>query len=87
MGVTQPAGDAAFEDDGAVSDDGLVIGTYLHGIFENENFRNSFLDYLYSRRNLLREQTSRGDGFDELAGAVQGSLDMKKIWRMLDLDA
>jgi len=35
----------------------------------------------------LREQTSRGDGFDELAGAVQGSLDMKKIWRMLDLDA
>ncbi len=87
MGVTQPAGDAAFEDDGAVSEDGLVIGTYLHGIFENDNFRNSFLDYLYSRRNLSREQASRGDGFDELAGAVQSSLDMKKIWRMLDLDA
>lgn len=87
MGVTNPAGEAAFEDDGAVSEDGLVIGTYLHGIFENENFRNSFLDYLYSRRNLLREQASRGDGFDELAGAVQSNLDMKKIWRMLDLDA
>lgn len=87
MGVTDSAGEAAFEDDGAVSEDGLVIGTYLHGIFENDNFRNSFLDYLYSRRNLLREQASRGDGFDELAGAVQRNLDMKKVWQMLDLDA
>ncbi len=86
MGVTQPACEAAFEDDGAVSEDGLVIGTYLHGIFENENFRNSFLDYLYGRRNMLREQASRGDGFDDLAAAVQSNLDMKKIWRMLDLD-
>jgi adenosylcobyric acid synthase len=87
MGVTRPEGEAAFGDDGAVAENGLVIGTYLHGIFENENFRNAFLDYLYSRRNLSRErETPDGKGFEELASAVEGELDMKRIWQMLDLE-
>jgi adenosylcobyric acid synthase len=87
MGVTRPGCEAAFGDDGAVAENGLVIGTYLHGIFENENFRNAFLDYLYSRRNLSRERgTPDGKGFDELASAAESELDMKRIWQMLDLE-
>ena len=50
MGMTEAAGESAFEGDGAVSEDGLVIGTYLHGIFENVNFRNAFLGFLRRRR-------------------------------------
>ncbi len=97
MGVTSPKGQKAFEDDGAVSENGMVIGTYLHGIFENENFRNAFLDYLRCRKNWGQDQelfpkteigasAAKGDGFAELASAVQANLDMAKIWRMLDLD-
>lgn len=87
MGVTRPEGEAAFGDDGAVDGNGLVIGTYLHGIFENENFRNAFLDYLYSRRNLTRDVAlHEGKGFNELASAVESELDMKRIWQMLDLE-
>lgn len=87
MGVTRPEGDAAFGDDGAVAGDGLVIGTYLHGIFENENFRNAFLDYLYSRRNLARDRSApEGKGFDELASAVESELDMRRVWQMLGLE-
>ncbi len=87
MGVTSPKGEAAFGDDGAVAGNGLVIGTYLHGIFENENFKNAFLDYLYSRRNLVRDRaTPEGKGFDELARAVEEGLDMKKIWQVLGLE-
>ena len=56
MGMTSSREEVAFGDDGAVAKNGLVIGTYLHGIFENENFRNAFLDYLYSRKNLVRGQ-------------------------------
>jgi len=86
MGMTSPQGEAAFGDDGAVAENGLVIGTYLHGIFENENFRNAFLDCLYRRKNLVRDQNdARGDGFDELAKAVEASLDLEMIWRMLGL--
>lgn len=88
MGVTNPKSDAAFGDDGAVAENGLVIGTYLHGIFENENFRNAFLDYLYRRRNLIRTPatSSQGDGYGVLTKAVEANLDMKKIWMMLDLE-
>ncbi len=87
MGITSPQGEAAFGDDGAVAENGLVIGTYLHGIFENENFRNAYLDFLYLRKNLVRDQNdASGDGFDELAKAVEVSLDLEKVWRMLDLE-
>ncbi len=87
MGVTRPEGYAAFEDDGAVAGNGLVIGTYLHGIFENENFKNAFLDYLYSHRNLARDRKEpEGKGFDGLASIVESELDMKRIWQMLGLE-
>jgi adenosylcobyric acid synthase len=87
MGVTSPEGEAAFGEDGAVAGDGLVIGTYLHGIFENENFRSAFLDYLYSRKSLTRDTVSaaKGDAFDDLAKAVEANLDMDRIWPMLGL--
>ena len=31
-------------------------------------------------------RAAKGDGFAELAAAVETNLDMAKIWRMLDLD-
>jgi adenosylcobyric acid synthase len=86
MGMTTSRDPPAFGDDGAVGGDGLVIGTYLHGIFQNQNFRNSFLNYLYARKNLVRRSALAGDGYDELASATEKHLDMEKIWGMIDLE-
>ena len=36
--------------DGSISSDGRVWGCYLHGIFGNDRFRNSWLDRLYRNR-------------------------------------
>lgn len=53
MGETERGEDAeAFSGDGAVSPDGLVFGTYLHGLFQNEGAVHALLSYLYGRKGL-----------------------------------
>ncbi|MDI6718442.1 MAG: cobyric acid synthase [Methanomicrobiales archaeon] len=49
----------AFEGDGAASEDGLVFGTYMHGLFQNPSAVRGLLRYL---------QDAHGDGSGELSG-------------------
>ncbi|MCJ7442933.1 MAG: cobyric acid synthase [Methanotrichaceae archaeon] len=85
MGQTIHSCEKAFEDDGAIAANGIVIGTYLHGIFDNENFRNAFLDYLYSKKEVSRQPLSVGEGFEGLARTVAENVDINRIWRMLNI--
>ena len=75
MGLTSPSEEGAFEDDGAVSSSGIVIGTYLHGLFDNENFRAAFLDFLRRGKRAgseINEPCRRGEDECE-RGAGEGS--------------
>jgi adenosylcobyric acid synthase len=83
MGETD-GGKAAFGDDGAVSENGLVIGTYLHGIFENENLRKSFLGYLYNRKGLTYIEGNMSDGIEELARYIETHINMNLIYSILE---
>ncbi len=83
MGKTY-GGEPAFGDDGSVSRDGLVIGTYLHGLFENENIRNSFLGYLYKRKGLTYSNEIMSDGIEELAKLVEAHVDMKSVYKIME---
>ena len=40
--------------DGAVSRDGRVFGTYLHGLFDNDSFRSAFLNRIRRAKGLAR---------------------------------
>ena len=71
--------------DGAVSASGRVLGTYVHGFFDNDDFRHSFL--AAARRavdlapaeiwaNVAREREAR---IDRLADHLRKSLDMNLI--------
>jgi adenosylcobyric acid synthase len=83
MGETQ-AKVPAFGDDGSVSENGLVIGTYLHGLFENKNFRNSFLGYLYDHKGLIYNNQTVSDGIEELAEFIESHLNIELINGMLE---
>ena len=69
---------------------GRVWGTYLHGVFDADEFRRWFIDRLRVRRGLapLGKVSSRYDiepALDRLADVVRKSLDMKEIHRLLGL--
>jgi len=75
---------------GVASDDGLVWGSYLHGIFDDDHFRRWFLDGLRIKKGL--EPTGRicapydlEPAFDRLADTVRAQLDMDQVYRLLGL--
>ncbi|EGJ48468.1 cobyric acid synthase [Desulfocurvibacter africanus] len=70
--------------------DGLVWGTYLHGVFDTDGFRRAFLNDLRGRKGLppLTSSDARYDiepALDRLAATVRASLDMQKIREFLDI--
>lgn len=71
--------------DGAVSPDGLVFGTYVHGIFDDDLFRHSFVDFARVSISLSPAQqkasvTSERDArLNRLADHLRGSLNLDLI--------
>ncbi len=73
--------------DGAVSTSGMIVGTMIHGIFENDSIRRKLLRTLAERRGLDRSNvpetaTARDAEYDRLADEVRVSLDVAAIRRI-----
>jgi adenosylcobyric acid synthase len=70
-------------EDGSVSDDGRVFGTYLHGIFDNAHFREVYLNRIRREKGLpcrwKRDGIPRKDPFDSLAEHLQQHLDVNQL--------
>jgi adenosylcobyric acid synthase len=77
--------DAAQLLDGAISQNGLVFGSYVHGIFDNDLFRHSFLDWARSSVKLAPVQqksfvtAERDARMDRWADHLRGSLRLELI--------
>ncbi len=77
--------------DGAVDGQGAVVGTMLHGIFENPSVRASLLSSLGSTKSNPGSRpgspvSTMDAEFDRLEMAVSSSLDMKTLWRLTGLE-
>ncbi len=81
-------------DDGAAlgfsSPDGMVWGTYLHGIFDSDEYRRWYINRLRSRRGFvtLACSPSKYDlnpAFDKLAEVVRRSVNLEKIYQAMGL--
>jgi adenosylcobyric acid synthase len=66
--------------DGAVTKDGRVFGTYLHGIFHNGSFRGAFLNRIRRKKGLEeRIPAEQSDPYDKLAAHLEQHLDMERL--------
>jgi adenosylcobyric acid synthase len=82
MGVTEPGSDQeALVGDGRASADGLVFGTYMHGMFQNPSAVNALLSYLYAKKKVrfVPIDTGKKDPYEELAEIFEAHVDMDAI--------
>jgi adenosylcobyric acid synthase len=82
MGETERTGSLeAFEGEGSVSADGLVIGTYMHGLFQNPSAVHALLSYLYQTKGIpyYPSQTEGPDPLEACAQWFEQYVDMSAI--------
>lgn len=75
---------------GVSAQDGKVWGCYLHGIFDDDIFRRSFIDNVRQKKGLAPKNVVVAPydietAFDRLAETVRQSIDMDKIYQLLGL--
>jgi adenosylcobyric acid synthase len=75
--------------DGAISSGGNIVGTMLHGIFENGSIRSSLLGELRRRRGLASPGgggiADRDAEYDRLAAAVRDNIDLRALREIIGI--
>jgi cobyric acid synthase CobQ len=71
-----------------MKDSGTMWGSYLHGIFDADDFRRWFIDRLREKKGLqptakILAPYNLEPAFDRLADAVRSQIDMDAIYRIL----
>ncbi|MBI3008570.1 MAG: cobyric acid synthase CobQ, partial [Candidatus Omnitrophica bacterium] len=76
--------------DGAVANGGNVIGTYIHGLFDNDVFRNNLLESLRKKKGTRLKYVAanpyaakKEENYNKLAEIVRKNLDMKFIMELI----
>ncbi|MBJ6801544.1 cobyric acid synthase [Geomonas propionica] len=82
--ISSRSGIVADLEEGAVSADGRVFGTYLHGIFDNHGFRTAFLNRIRRQKGIPErtEVALAPDAFDALAAHMEKHLDLERIFQI-----
>jgi adenosylcobyric acid synthase len=77
--------------DGAVSSDGLVFGCYIHGLFDDDSFRHSFVDVVRASAGLKPAEKKvfatgeREQRLDRWANHLRAHIDIDHIGNLLEL--
>jgi adenosylcobyric acid synthase len=85
--VTQRGPQCCADLEGCMSPDGNLMGTYIHGLFHNDDFRWALLHKLAAKKGKefspLIGSFSIEEQYDRLAAHVRDSLDMGLIQRLI----
>jgi len=85
--IETPQGAANYAD-GVLNPQGTILGSYMHGLFHNDDFRQTFLNTLRKYWGLAE---STGDAtinkdkeYDKLAELIRGNLNIPEIYRIME---
>lgn len=76
-------------EEGLAALDGSVWGTYLHGLFDNDDLRRSWLDGIRAKKGLdpisqtFNAHERKFEEFDRVADIVRNHLDMKSVYEII----
>lgn len=94
-GLTQTDGAPLFTYDdnsscGTASGADIIWGSYLHGLFDSDSFRRSFINSVRKRKGLDEYKGTLvcydlEPAFDRLADTVRAGLDMDRVYKLLHL--
>ena len=76
--------------DGCISTDEMVMGTYFHGIFHNDLFREHFINEVRKKKGLeavsgrISFNQLREDAFDQLASHIRRSVKLDYIYKKME---
>lgn len=80
------------DEDGICKEDGLVMGTYLHGIFDNVEPRKTILDSIRREKGIEEGTTEESFSqfkerqYDELTALMEKHLDVEAILKIMQLE-
>ncbi|PIX22923.1 MAG: cobyric acid synthase CobQ, partial [Deltaproteobacteria bacterium CG_4_8_14_3_um_filter_43_13] len=96
--IIERDGSAISVPDGFISEDGRVWGTYIHGIFDNDGFREEFISRIKAAKGLPVAARSESEAdasfnfqefkevqYDRLAALVRRNTDMETFYRIAGL--
>jgi adenosylcobyric acid synthase len=92
--IIERNGVAADDFEGARSEDGRVIGTSIHGLFDAAVFRRNFIDMVRESKGLgalglsvLEDpKAGRGSAFDRVADLLEEHVDMSRVAAIAGVD-
>ena len=74
---------------GIINQEGTVIGTYLHGFLDQDQFRKNILSYIRSIKDIPEPQNQfnyaqfKTKELNKLADLIKNSIDLKTIEKEL----
>lgn len=91
MTIREKLGETVEYMEGCINEEGNVVGTYVHGIFDEIDFTRGLLNTLRQKKGLGQVESTvtsfkdfKDGEYDKLAEAVRNSVDMEAIYKILE---
>ncbi|MFW5976342.1 MAG: cobyric acid synthase [Bacillota bacterium] len=88
--IRKRSGSRVSSGDGALTSGGRCMGTYIHGLFNNDIFRHSLVNTLSNEKGLSPQKHKKSSfkkrletDYDKLAAAVKNNLNMELLYSII----